>query len=115
MELLENGKVIHTDVHAGVTGGQSKNKAYNLPVKKREPAMPNHTLRATVHSDGGTDSNGTVTLQQMPNPRKGAYSVVLEDPAALAFSASTIISLMVFSIVPPRRPLCLITPLWSIK
>ena len=33
VELLENGKVIHTDAHVGITGGKSENNTYSLPVK----------------------------------------------------------------------------------
>lgn len=65
VELLENGKVIHTDAHSGHTGGNSENNVYNLPVKKRTPGAK-YSLRATMHSDGGTDSNGTITLQETP-------------------------------------------------
>ena len=63
VELLENGKVIHTDAHAGITGGQSQNNIYALPLKAIKPKAT-YTLRATMHSDGGTDSNGTISLQE---------------------------------------------------
>ncbi|NWK57621.1 family 20 glycosylhydrolase [Verrucomicrobiaceae bacterium N1E253] len=65
VELLENGKVIHSDEHPGITGGKSSDNVYNLPVKQLKPGA-RYSLRATMHSDGGTDSNGTITLQQMP-------------------------------------------------
>lgn len=65
VELLENGKVIHTDAHSGHTGGKSENNVYNLQVKKHTPSAK-YSLRAIMHSDGGTDSNGTITLQETP-------------------------------------------------
>ncbi|MGB0991040.1 MAG: beta-N-acetylhexosaminidase [Akkermansiaceae bacterium] len=65
VELLENGKVIHTDNHAGVTGGKSSGNIYPLTIKALKPNAT-YTLRATIHSDGGTDSSGTITLQEAP-------------------------------------------------
>ena len=65
VELLENDKVIHSDAHPGVTGGQNKDNIYNLPIKSLNKGA-RYTLRATIHSDGGTDSNGTITLQETP-------------------------------------------------
>ncbi len=65
VELLENGKVIHTDTHPGIAGGQSKDNIYTLTVKSIKPKAT-YTLRATMHSEGGTDSNGTISLQEMP-------------------------------------------------
>jgi len=65
VQLLENGKVIHTDTHNGTTGGKSQNNLYSIEVKSIKPGAT-YTLRATMHSGGGTDSNGTVSLQEMP-------------------------------------------------
>jgi len=65
VELLENGKVIHTDEHAGITGGKSSDNVYLVPVKSIRKGST-YTIRATMHSDGGTDSNGTVSLQETP-------------------------------------------------
>lgn len=65
VELLENGKVIHTDTHPGITGGKSNDNIYSISAKSIKPRAT-YTLRATMHSNGGTDSNGTISLQQMP-------------------------------------------------
>jgi hexosaminidase len=63
--LLENGKVIHTDTHAGFSGGQNQNNTYTLPVNAWKSGAT-YTIKATIHSNGGNDSNGTVSLQEMP-------------------------------------------------
>lgn len=65
VELLKNGKVIHTDAHPGITGGQSTDNVYLFSIKTIKSGAK-YTLRATLHSDGGTDSNGTISLQEMP-------------------------------------------------
>ena len=65
VEILEDGQVIHTDTHKGITGGQTSNNVYSHAIKSFKPNAK-YALRATMHADGGTDSNGTVTLQRIP-------------------------------------------------
>ena len=65
VELLEDGKVIHTDEHHGITGGSSQNNVYSLSLGSFKKGAK-YSLRASIHSDGGTDSNGTIYLQGMP-------------------------------------------------
>ncbi|MCI0499415.1 MAG: beta-N-acetylhexosaminidase [Planctomycetales bacterium] len=62
-EILEDGKVIAQDTHPGITGGQTKDNTYTLevPVFRQTAA---YVLRATVRSDGGTDSNGNVYIRK---------------------------------------------------
>jgi len=65
VELLENGKVIHTDAHPGFAGNNSKGNSYRIPLAKQTPGAT-YTIRATMHSNGGNDSNGTIKLQETP-------------------------------------------------
>jgi len=60
-EILENGKSVARDEHAGTTGYRNSANTYKLKL----PAVKGgakYTLRASVKSDGGTDSNGTIKL-----------------------------------------------------
>lgn len=65
VDLLEDGKLIDSDVHPGFTGAQCSDNVYTLSLKKFKPNA-RYSLRAKIHSDGGTDSNGHITLRQMP-------------------------------------------------
>jgi len=65
VELLQSGKVIHTDKHPGNTGGKNNHNIYSLPLKSFQKGA-RYSIRATIHSDGGTDSNGTILLQEAP-------------------------------------------------
>jgi hexosaminidase len=58
--LLADGNEIARDTHEGHTGGSDKNNVYQLVVPETKAAK--FTLVAQVRSDGGTDSNGTVTI-----------------------------------------------------
>jgi len=60
-ELLENGVPISRDTHAGTTGGADQGNVYVLQVYMFKPGAK-YTLRASVRSDGGTDSNGDIFL-----------------------------------------------------
>jgi hexosaminidase len=61
VEILENETVISHDRHWGTTGGRNENNTYtfSLPEFKDEST---YILRASVRSDGGTDSNGGIYL-----------------------------------------------------
>jgi hexosaminidase len=59
--LLEDGKEVSRDEHAGFAGGKPKASTYslNLPAVK---AGARYSLRAQVAGNGGTDSQGVVML-----------------------------------------------------
>ena len=59
VELLENGKVVATDKHAGFSGGKLKQIVYTLKLKKHKKGAK-YTLRANVKGAGGTDSHGEI-------------------------------------------------------
>ena len=61
--LLENGKVIAEDEHAGFTGGKSRNNIYTLSVPKLT-SRAKYSIKATVHGTGGNDSNGKIVLSE---------------------------------------------------
>ncbi len=63
VELLENGKVISIDEHAGITGGKSSNNTYALKLEKFD-TQSKYAIRYTANSDGGTDSKGKITVIQ---------------------------------------------------
>jgi hexosaminidase len=60
-ELLENGVPISRDSHKGTTGGDDKGNEYVVQVYTFKPDAK-YVLRASVRSDGGTDSNGDIFL-----------------------------------------------------
>lgn len=64
VQLLEDDKVISEDRHPGVTGHRDKNNTYHLvaPCVKQGSC---YTLKASIHSDGGQDSNGDITLKKL--------------------------------------------------
>lgn len=57
--LLENGVELDRDTHAGFTGVSPVRPAYLLRLPALRPGAT-YTLRASVASRGGTDSNGTI-------------------------------------------------------
>jgi len=64
VELLEDDKVIARDQHLGITGHRDKNNTYHLAA----PCVNDgscYTLKASIHSDGGQDSNGDITLKKL--------------------------------------------------
>lgn len=60
-ELLENGVPISRDTHPGTTGGADNGNQYVLQVYTFKPGAK-YTLRASVRTDGGTDSNGDIFM-----------------------------------------------------
>ncbi len=60
-ELLENGVPISRDTHNGTTGGEDKGNEFVVQVYNFKPGAK-YVLRASVRSDGGTDSNGDIFL-----------------------------------------------------
>lgn len=70
VELLENGKVVSTDEHAGLADefrGTHKTKTYvyNLALDKYKPKAK-YTIRAEVKGNGGTESSGNFTFNLSP-------------------------------------------------
>jgi hypothetical protein len=62
--LLADGEEIGRDEHEGQTGGSNLQNIYTLGLKKPK-AGAKYTLKASVRSDGGTDSNGEVLVRAM--------------------------------------------------
>jgi len=62
VSLLEDGKVVATDKHAGFSGGILKNIVYKLELTSFNKNAK-YTLRATTKGSGGTDSHGEVKIQ----------------------------------------------------
>jgi hexosaminidase len=67
--LLENGREISRDTHAGFTGFHPRAASYTLDVTTPGPGA-HYTLRAQVAGDGGTDSQGGVYCQLKSSPTK---------------------------------------------
>ena len=62
LELLDGDRTLARDAHAGRTGTENVGNRYILePTAEPDPTRT-FTLRATIRSDGGTDSNGTVSI-----------------------------------------------------
>jgi len=59
VELLEDGKPISRDEHAGRAGAETRANLYKLSVKTVKPKAK-YALRAKVRADGGADSHGEV-------------------------------------------------------
>ena len=89
VELCVNGVSVSKDPHVGRAGGQHKDNTWRFTV----PNLPNNAkviLRAKLAGDGGTDSNGTITLQKSerlePNTtvetKLGGYGNSTSDKAA---------------------------------
>ena len=62
VELLENGKIIARDQHAGLAGKPSRGNFYKLSLPKGIHANNGCSLRARVRSVGGKSSNGKLEL-----------------------------------------------------
>ncbi len=60
--LAVDGKEVARDAHPGTTGAARDRNEYRLPLDKFVPGAK-YLLRASVRSDGGTDSAGTVWLR----------------------------------------------------
>lgn len=63
--LQADGVEIARDTHDATTGAMDRDNEYELNVPELK-ANAKYTLVAQVRSDGGTDSNGTVTMVHMP-------------------------------------------------
>lgn len=59
--LLENGKEISRDAHAGYSGGDQKDIQYKLDVPSLK-AGAQYTLKANMTGDGGNDSTGAIYI-----------------------------------------------------
>lgn len=64
-QLLEDGVPVATDAHEGRTGGDDSKNEYRFNLRAVKPGAK-YTLRATVRTDGGTDSNGDIYLVDAP-------------------------------------------------
>ena len=56
---LANGKEVARDTHRGMTGAVDQDNVYTFDIKEVPPGA-GYILRASVRSEGGTDSNGYV-------------------------------------------------------
>lgn len=61
-EIVADGKVVARDEHEGVTGGFDRANVYRFKVPS---ALKGAVLRARVRADGGSDSNGGLTLLRL--------------------------------------------------
>ncbi|MEJ5169791.1 MAG: beta-N-acetylhexosaminidase [Fimbriimonadales bacterium] len=61
VSLEVGGQVVAEDAHTGFAGGQNRANRYLLRLPRRLPPG-SALLRATIRSDGGTDSRGSVWL-----------------------------------------------------
>jgi hexosaminidase len=60
--LYENGVEVARDTHNGWSGASLNDIVYHLTLEKLKPGAT-YTLKALVAGEGGTDSNGVVTLR----------------------------------------------------
>ena len=68
---MADGVDVVVDEHNGSTGITHANNFYSLAVPAGTQANNSCTLRATVRSDGGTDSTGMVVMKlKMPPDRQ---------------------------------------------
>jgi hexosaminidase len=63
--LLADGAEVARDAHEGTTGASDKHNVYHLNVPSFKEGTK-FTIVAQAHSDGGTDSNGTVLIVLEP-------------------------------------------------
>lgn len=63
VELLENGRSVARDAHAGSTGFQNANNEYRLKLPALAPGAT-YTLRASVASPSGANSGGEVQMRR---------------------------------------------------
>ena len=63
--LLADGVEIARDTHDAMTGAMDRDNQYEVSLSEFKPGVK-YTLVAQVRSDGGTDSNGTVTVAAVP-------------------------------------------------
>ena len=60
VKLLDGQEVLVTETHPGSTGQTNKNNRYLLKIPHGIDSGHAYTLRASVRTDGGTDSHGTI-------------------------------------------------------
>jgi len=60
--ILENGNELSRDAHEGTTGGSNRDNTYKFKLDNFK-AGAKYTLKASVRSDGGNDSTGSITLK----------------------------------------------------
>jgi N-acetyl-beta-hexosaminidase len=63
--IYEGQTQLSRDEHPGFTGASHENNTYRLDIKTLSPGKK-HKLTAWVRSDGGTDSNGVVSIRKAP-------------------------------------------------
>jgi len=64
VELLEHGTCIARDEHPGITGYADSKNLYRLAIDEVH-AGRRYTVKASVRSDGGTESNGEVRIERL--------------------------------------------------
>ncbi len=64
IQLRQGDTVLARDEHAGTTGGHVLNNIYTIAVPSSKTKIP-YTLYASVRSDGGADSNGTIYCEKI--------------------------------------------------
>ncbi len=63
VQLLSGDVLVATDVHEGRTGGSNYRNTYKLVVPQKDfDPQAAYRLRAVVRSDGGSDSNGIISI-----------------------------------------------------
>lgn len=65
VELVEDGKVVASDEHHGITGAQNRDNIYAVTLKTFQPGS-RYSIRYTAQTDGGTDSDGNIFLGAGP-------------------------------------------------
>lgn len=68
VSLLENGKVISTDAHEGITGSQHRKNLYAIEFPKMKKGAK-YTLKVKAFGSEGADSNGTITVSAVETKR----------------------------------------------
>lgn len=63
--LVQGGSVLGTDAHPGFTGGMVRRNVYVVKVSEFKAGLP-VALVASIRADGGTDSNGEITIRRLP-------------------------------------------------
>ena len=64
VEIVQDGKVLSADKHDGITGANDQHNVYHLTLP--ELSTTPVTLRATISTDSGPDSNGQIWLEKLP-------------------------------------------------
>ncbi len=64
VNLLEDGKIVTTDKHEGITGSEHRKNTYTLKLPKLNPKA-SYTIKAKVSGSEGVDSHGKVRLDNV--------------------------------------------------